>query len=239
MSYQSEWQPKAGELLEKIVNELGTKDGATSADSSAGHKDMVNSLVANLSRAIGPVFETYTAVDGGYTATQTKAQATFFFTFITDAVALIAAGFETRVRDQELSAETDLAMDDIISRFGADEYPATVDQMISRGQELELQVVLSNAMKNAANALGDVFFDSIAEAAIKRSAASSHTHGVLSMFHNIVEVSIAGNRRNIATSKGPIEATLLAENVIKVDFGSPRAIQQEATPPSPPENIAQ
>ena len=239
MSHHSEWHPKAGELLDKIVQELCTNDGAQKADSSADHKDLTLAAYAALQRAIGPVFETFTASKDGYSATQTKAQATFFVSFIGEMMGLIAAGFNARVIDQALSTETDAAMDNLINRFGSDEYPASVKQMICRGQEFELQATLAEAMKNAAAVQGDAFFELIAEAAIKRSSASLQTTNIMSMFHQIVEVSIAGNRREIQTSKGPVEATHLAENVIQVNFGGVKPPASDVIKAKPAENIAQ
>lgn len=238
MSHHSEWQPKAGELLEKIVQELCANEGATKADSSAVHKDLTLTAYAALQRAIGPIFATYTADKDGYSATQTKAQATFFFSLLGDLLSLIAAGFNARVKDQELNAETDNAMDNLISRFGSDDYPASVKQMIARGQEFELQAVLSEAMKNAAASQGDRFFDLIAEAAIKRSSAVDQTTSIMSMFHNLVEVGIAENRREILTANGPVETTLIAENVIQVNFGAARPSPAGTATSKPAENIA-
>lgn len=235
MSHQSEWQPKAGELLEKIVRELRVNDGASKA--GPGHKDMALNAFANLQQAFGPMFETYTAEKDGYSAWQTKSQATFFFSLINEMMALIAAGFESRLNDQALNRQTDDNLDNLINRYGEDDYPASVAQMFARGQDLELQAILSICMKKAAAMEGDKFFDMVAEMVVNRSSASHQTFSILSMFHDIVGVKISGNRRDIATSKGTVEATMLDKNVYQVDFGNHKSLP--AAESSRPENIAQ
>lgn len=237
MSHQSEWQPKAGELLEKIVCELWDNDGVSQAGHSAGHKDMALNAFANLQQAFGPMFESYTVDKDGYSARQTKSQATFFFSLISDMMSLIAAGFESRLNDQALNRQADDNLDSLINRYGEDDYPASVAQMIGRGQELELQAILSSCMKKAAAMQGDKFFDMVAEMAVKRSSASNQTITILSMFHDIVGVKISGNRRDIATSRGAVEATMLDNNVYQVNFGNHKSLPPAKT--SRPGNIAQ
>lgn len=226
MSHHSDWQPEAGKLLEKIVEEI-----SLNADQTADKDDLITTRVSALQRAVGPIFESFKAGQDGYIITQTRAQANFLCGLIGEMLALISAGFDARIEDQALNSDTDESLDRLINRFGSEDYPLPVKKMIAMGQEPELKAMLSTAMKNAAASEGDAFFDKIAESAIKRSSASSRTLRIMSMFHGVVEVLIADNRRRIQTSRGPIEATIIDGNVYQVQFGSAKAKPDEGAPP--------
>lgn len=231
MSHKSEWQPEAGKLLEKIVEELAFKQPDEEGE-SADQEDKIAFGLTALQRAVGPIFETFTAQENGYTATQTKGQAMFLFSLISELMSLVAAGFDARIEDQALNAETDMSLDMLISRFGSEEYPDSVKHMLAIGKEIELQAILSNAMKNAAAEQGDKFFDMVAESAIRRSMASSQTINIMSMFHRLVEVLITENRRHISTPRGPVETSRIGDNVIQLNFGAqkPAPVKSPSSP---------
>lgn len=239
MSHQSEWLPKAGKLLEKIETEINAIDGVMNAEASADHKDMMFSLFAALQRAIGPIFETFTAEGDGYTATFTKPQASFLHRFMTDSLSVISAGLKTRVNDQELSRQADEALDSIVSLYGEEDYPTPVKDMVAMGQIPEIQAIVSISLENAAASEGKIIFDQISEAAIKRSAATFETNRVMSLIHDIVVVNIGSNRKLSETAeKAPVEKTRICENVIQVNFGGSRAIAPAPACLLPQENIA-
>lgn len=238
MSHQSEWLANAGKLLGKIEEELCAIDGARKADPSADHKDMILTAFSALQRAIGPLFASFVAENDGYKATLTKRNATFLFTIMQEMMALIATGFKSRVSDQALTIANDAAMDLFMSYYGSDDdYPASMEDMIARGREAELQSLLAASLKKAAQEEGDLFFEKMAAAAIQRSAAAQQTTSVLSMFNDLASVRIADNLKDASDTKPAAHSVMLAANVIKVDFGASRAMDQMIA--NEPETIAQ
>ncbi|MBI6883034.1 hypothetical protein [Pseudomonas putida] len=225
------------DTLNQIQDEIVARDDQPPANQVA-HQDLIFAEMAALERAIGPIFSSLVFENDQYQATMTKSQASFLSSHLCSTLMLITAGLKTRLSDHQINRKTDEAIDNLISQYGPEDYPATVKEMLAKGRTDELKTILVESLKSAAALDAERVFTQIADLAIARSSATSDTSHVLSMFKDVVEVGIGGRKtEEIVASTGP-EKSLIGPNVIQVNFGGSRSSASPKSRQKPAEILA-
>lgn len=214
MSHLIEQIAKLSDQVGEIKTKMLQASTEKYADSSAPNAFMAE--MEAISAALGPICKAILPDGDGFTLHMSAAHATFLTSHLISTMGLIAAGLETRLDEHTSNVRVNKAIDGIISTYSGDDFPVTVQEMLSKGKSDELKDVIKDSLakKLAANDL-DTFLDRVATVVVERAQLDFRAAPVISLFHDIVVQGIGEHKKRSATlANPPLTKEMIGANVV-------------------------
>lgn len=199
------------------------------ADSNAYNSVFMAEMEA-ISAALGPICKAITPDDDGYTLHMSADHAKFLTSHLISTMGLIAADMETRLDEHTSNVRVNKAIDGIISTYSGEDFPVTVQEMLSKGKPDELKDVIKESLANKlASSDLHTFLDRVATVVVERAQLDFRAAPVISLCHDIVVQGIGEHKKRFAApvQPQPLDKKLISGNVVML-FPS----RQSVVPPT-------
>lgn len=216
MSHLIEQIAKLSDQVGEIKTRMLQASLDKNADSSA-HNSVFMAEMEAISAALGPICKSITPDGDGYTLHMSAAQAKFLTSHLISTMSLIAVGLETRLDEHASNVRVNNAIDGVISTYSGEDFPVTVQEMLSKGKPDELKAVIKDSLANKLTSSDlDTFLDRVASIVVERAQLDFRAAPVISLFHDIVVQGIGEHKKRSAApaQSQPLDKEMTSGNVV-------------------------